>query len=151
MAPGVVLAATRERPRIIEEPARGSMPRLVRRLPIHLKSLLYAYRVALTGIHALRTGEIESGLRPLCLRRPALEFIEELIEKKRRAETGGDPTLDRQWHLGRLAELEAELDRAYGESVLPEAIPLDEVHAFLVAEGLVAERLTAIRDREFRG
>ncbi len=49
------------------------------------KTLLYAYRVALTGIHLLETGEMQPHL-PTLNERFRLPFIPELIERKASAE-----------------------------------------------------------------
>lgn len=47
----------------------------------HVKPLLYVFRVLLTGIHLLRSGEIEANLRTLNTG-AKLPYIEELIERK---------------------------------------------------------------------
>jgi uncharacterized protein len=46
-----------------------------------VKQLLRAYRVLLTGIHVLRTGQVEANLRVLTQHHP-LPGIGELIERK---------------------------------------------------------------------
>lgn len=38
--------------------------------PRQVKPLLYVYRVLLTGIHLMRTGEVEANLCALCLEVP---------------------------------------------------------------------------------
>lgn len=100
---------------------------------VKAKALLYAYRVVLTGIHLLRTGEVESHL-PTLNASFRLGFIPELIERKTHAEFGTLADLDAVLHTAELDRLEAELDRAFAESTLPEAGPVDEVNRFLVAE-----------------
>jgi uncharacterized protein len=95
------------------------------------KSLLYAYRVVLTGIHLLRTGEVEASL-PRLNEDFGLSFIGELIDRKRSAEFGELSDLDWGFHRGELARWERELDRAHGLSILPEDVPLEELHRFLV-------------------
>jgi predicted nucleotidyltransferase len=99
------------------------------------KTLLYAYRVVLTGVHLLRTGEVEPHL--LTLNETfRLAFIPELIERKKSAEFGPLTGEDVAAHLRELDRWEAELDRAHAESPLPEEAPLDELNEFLVAERL---------------
>src|SRR5262249_49093150 len=95
------------------------------------KTLLYAYRVLLTGIHLLRTGEVEANL-PRLSERFRLPFIDNLIARKSSAEFGTLDDLDWQWHAAELRRLEAELDRAHLESTLPESAPREGLHRFLV-------------------
>jgi predicted nucleotidyltransferase len=95
------------------------------------KSLLYSYRVVLTGIHLLRTGAVEANLIELN-RRFGLPFLDDLIRRKQAREQGGLAELDWPWHRAELARWEAELDRAHAESTLPEEPPRDEVNRFLV-------------------
>src|SRR5213596_233135 len=49
--------------------------------PPHVKPLLYVYRVLLTGIHLMRTGEVQGNLR-LLNENFKLAYIPELIERK---------------------------------------------------------------------
>lgn len=49
--------------------------------PPRVKPLLYVYRVLLTGIHLMRTGEVEANLRTLN-ETARLSYIDELIERK---------------------------------------------------------------------
>ena len=95
------------------------------------KTLLYAYRVVLTGIHLLRTGEVQANLVELN-KSFRLPFVDELIERKRDKERGELSGLDWEFHQSELARWERELDRAYDESRLPEAAPREELHRFLV-------------------
>jgi predicted nucleotidyltransferase len=103
--------------------------------PKKAKSLLYAYRVLLTGIHLLETGEVQAHL-PTLNERSQLPFIPELIERKRAAEVGRLPDLDYAFHAAELTRLEAKLDAAFTASRLPETGPLDELNEFLVNERL---------------
>jgi predicted nucleotidyltransferase len=95
------------------------------------KSLLYAYRVVLTGIHLLETGEVQADLRELN-RRFGLPFIADLIARKQGRETGVLEDLDWNWHRAELARWEERLDRAAELSQLPDEPPRDEVSQFLV-------------------
>jgi hypothetical protein len=92
--------------------------------------VLYAYRVVLTGIHLLRTGEVEANLPRLAeeYRQP---FLPELIAQKQQ-EKGSAPDLDWAFHDQRLSELEALLDRAFQDSSLPEERDRWPIHQFLV-------------------
>jgi predicted nucleotidyltransferase len=85
-----------------------------------VKPLLYTYRVLLTGIHLMRTGEIEASL-PTLNEQFRLPYIGELIERK----TGGPEksTLDDAslaFHESEYARLRSELERASEKSSLPE-------------------------------
>jgi predicted nucleotidyltransferase len=98
--------------------------------PTVLKTLLYAYRVALTGIHLLRTGEVEANLHQLAeLYR--LPDVEELIAQKRQ-EMAAAVALDWRFHEARLRQLEAGLDQAFAESRLPAERDRAGVQRFLV-------------------
>jgi predicted nucleotidyltransferase len=96
-----------------------------------VKTLLYAYRVALSGVHLLRTGEIEANLQELA-RLYSLPFLNELIERKRRAEQLALADLDLSWHTEELTGWQARLEREFAASRLPEQAPREEVNRFLV-------------------
>jgi predicted nucleotidyltransferase len=95
------------------------------------KALLYAYRVALTGIHLLTTGEVEANLLNLNTRF-RLPFIDELIERKKARETGVLTDLDWNWHKAELADWERRLDSAFEQSSLPAEAPIAEVNDYLI-------------------
>lgn len=103
---------------------------LDREQPRRIKTVLYAYRVLLTGIHLLRTGEVEANLPRLAdeYRRP---FLREPIAQKRE-EKGSATGLDWAFHERELRELESLLDRAFEESPLPGERDRQAVHRFLV-------------------
>jgi len=84
-----------------------------------LKSLLYAYRVALTGIHLLRTGEVESNL-PNLAHRYGVPGLAPLIDRKREAEKTELSSAEIEAQLPHLEELGRELDSAHTHSILPE-------------------------------
>ncbi len=98
--------------------------------PRLLKAVLYAYRVALTGIHLLRTGEVEANL-PRLAEEYHQPFLTELIAQKQQ-EKGPAPGLDWTFHDRRLIELEALLERSFQESSLPEERDRRAIHHFLV-------------------
>lgn len=86
------------------------------------KSVLYAYRVLLTGIHLLETGVVEARL-PVLIEAYSTPGVTELIELK----VGGsekDLLASElvQEHLIRLNELEKRLDTAFEHSTLPESV-----------------------------
>jgi predicted nucleotidyltransferase len=87
--------------------------------PKRVKPLLYAYRVLMTGIHLLRTGEVEANL-PKLNQHFGFKFIDELIACKSGGENIAVSDLDWPFHDGQLTSLEARLDKAFRESKLPE-------------------------------
>jgi predicted nucleotidyltransferase len=82
------------------------------------KRLLYAYRVALTGIHALLTGEIEMRVDVLA-ERYHMPGVEALIRAKQRAERRTLEEAEATPHLAALERLERQLDAARDRSILP--------------------------------
>ena len=105
---------------------------LLEREPVKkAKSLLYAYRVALTGVHLLETGEVQADLRELN-QRFRLPFIDDLIARKQGRETGTLAGLDWEWHWAELARWEQRLGQAHAQSRLPEKPPREELNRFLV-------------------
>jgi predicted nucleotidyltransferase len=98
--------------------------------PPLLKTVLYAYRVLLTGVHLLRTGEVEANL-PRLAEEYGRRFLHGLIARKRE-EKGPAPDQDWAFHDSQLRELEALLDRAFHESPLPGERDRQAVHRFLV-------------------
>jgi predicted nucleotidyltransferase len=86
--------------------------------PKRAKPLLYAYRVLMTGIHLLRTGEIEANL-PHLNEHFHLPFLNELMDRKIHGENISAGELDWQFHESQLAALETALDRAFEDSQLP--------------------------------
>jgi hypothetical protein len=95
------------------------------------KALLYAYRVVLTGVHLLETGEVEAELTVLN-RRFGLPFVDDLIEQKRTREQGGLPALDWAWHRTELGRWEDRLARAFAASSLPEEASWEPLNRFLI-------------------
>jgi uncharacterized protein len=89
--------------------------------PPHVKPLLYVYRVLLTGIHLMRTGQIEANL--IRLNETAkLPYIPELIARKLAGpENGRLDQADLEFHEREYQRLTAELEQAFEHSHLPEA------------------------------
>jgi predicted nucleotidyltransferase len=101
---------------------------LVRRHPHkEVKLILYAFRVLMTGIWALRTGKVEANLGILN-REFHFDFIDDLVRMKRARENsplaaGGHST---DWYLQRAEELRSTLTQeAEGSSLRAEADPND--------------------------
>src|SRR5579871_4041132 len=89
--------------------------------PPHVKPLLYVYRVLLTGIHLMRTGEVEANLVRL-YETARLPYIADLIARKvGGTEKGRLEQADLGFHLREYERLRAELGQAYQESKLPES------------------------------
>ena len=99
-----------------------------------VKSLLYAYRVLLTGIHLLRTGEVEAHL-PTLATAYGLHFLLDLIALKK-AEKITAPALDWAFHVRQLDVLEQQMQEAYAQSSLPEERDYAAVNALLVRRRL---------------
>jgi uncharacterized protein len=105
---------------------------LTKENPKRAKPVLYAYRVLMTGIHLLRTGEVESDLLKLN-EHFGLTFLSDLIARKVNGENIPIGDLDWPFHEARLAELEGQLDSAFAESNLPEDRDRKQINDFLVS------------------
>lgn len=89
--------------------------------PCRVKPLLYVYRVLLTGIHLMKTGEIETNLVKLN-EVFQLPYIPDLIARKLAGEEKSvleDTNLD--FHEGEYSRLQSQLEEASESSWLPEA------------------------------
>jgi hypothetical protein len=110
----------------------GTQRKLIaREEPKRAKPVLYAYRVLMTGIHLLRTGEVEANL-PRLNEHFGLTFLDELIARKVDGENTSVGDLDWSFHDARLTELEAQLDQAFAASSLPENAEREAVNELLV-------------------
>ncbi|MCB9924929.1 MAG: nucleotidyltransferase domain-containing protein [Planctomycetaceae bacterium] len=88
--------------------------------PPRVKPLLYVYRVLLTGIHLMRTGEIEANVVHLN-ETFKLPYLPELIERKvNGAEKGTLDQADLSLHEQEYERLLAELEKAFDDCQLPE-------------------------------
>jgi predicted nucleotidyltransferase len=88
--------------------------------PRRVKPLLYVYRVLLTGIYLMQTGEIEANLLLLneCFR---LNYIDELVKRKLAGpEQSVLATQDWSFHQSEYERLRGELQSAFDSSALPE-------------------------------
>jgi predicted nucleotidyltransferase len=87
-----------------------------------LKPLLYTFRVLLSGIHLLRSGEVVAHLPTLAGLVPgAPGHLAELVAAKSGAEHSTVDSPTRSVLEADFVRLSAELDQAEGESTLPEA------------------------------
>ena len=101
--------------------------------PRRVKPLLYVYRVLLTGIHMMCTGEVNASL-PECNERMRLPYVEGLIARKR---AGSEHEVladaDVEFHRGEYLRLSALLAEASAESSLPpEPTVRRELHDLLL-------------------
>lgn len=88
--------------------------------PRRIKPLLYVYRVLLTGLHLMRTGNVEANLRHLNAE-ARLTHVDELIQRKvAGSEQGQLDAHDVSFHEQEFQRLFAELEAAQRESGLPE-------------------------------
>jgi uncharacterized protein len=103
-----------------------------------LKPLLYVFRVLKTGIHLMRTGEVEANLGDLLGDEPIVPYLSELIEQKRSGEERSkarNVDIDRVRHD--VERLHAELESAGEESHLPqEPSARRDLDRFVVRERL---------------
>ena len=89
--------------------------------PPRVKPLLYVYRVLLTGLHLMRTGEVEANLVRLN-DEAKLAYLDDLIARKLAGpEKGTLDAGDLAFHESEYRRLEVELKAARDASVLPEA------------------------------
>ncbi len=88
--------------------------------PPRVKPLLYVYRVLLTGLHLMRTGQLEPNL--ILLNEAArLSYIPELIERKLEgSERSTLDAADMEFHGREYQRLVGELEQAMETTSLPE-------------------------------
>lgn len=120
--------------------ARGRRKRLLEPNPT-VKHLLYAYRVFLTGIHLLRTGEVVANLSNLN-EQFRLGEVEDLVARKR-AGAEKMPLEERELaaYGASLNRLEGALEHAHSRSSLPE----EPTTAAALEDFVVRLRLDAVR------
>src|SRR4051794_2181836 len=97
-----------------------------------LKPLLYTFRVLLTGIHLMRSGEVEAHLPTLLGELEAPPYLPDLIAAKAEREHGG-ADVDHARVRADVERLHAVLDEAQAASALPGApAGYDALHDFVV-------------------
>jgi len=98
--------------------------------PRRVKPLLYVYRVLLTGIHLMRTGEVEANLVTLN-EEFRLSYVTDLVARKLAGpEKSTMDDSDIVFHETEYQRLRAELQAAYEASPLPD-LPSDETRLAL--------------------
>lgn len=89
--------------------------------PHRVKPLLYVFRVLLTGIYLMRTGEIEANLVTLNENIFKLPYLPQLIRRKLEgAEKGTLDDADLDFYRKEYERLRGELQTAFEQSSLPE-------------------------------
>ncbi|WP_406446572.1 nucleotidyltransferase domain-containing protein [Streptomyces sp. NBC_01613] len=97
-----------------------------------LKPLLYTFRVLLTGIHLMRSGEIQAHLPTLLGEVDAPAYLPELIAAKAEREHG-DADVDHARVVDDVERLHVVLDEAQDASALPDAPTVyDALHDLIV-------------------
>ncbi|MFE5406892.1 DNA polymerase beta superfamily protein [Streptomyces sp. NPDC056580] len=97
-----------------------------------LKPLLYTFRVLLTGIHLMRSGEVQAHLPTLLEQVDAPAYLPELIAAKAEREHG-TADVDHARVEADVERLHAVLDEAQAASALPDAPSAhDALHDFVV-------------------
>ena len=88
--------------------------------PPRVKPLLYVFRVLLTGIHLMRTGEVEANI--LRLNETAgLSYIDELVDRKSNGpEKGTLDAADLAFYETEYERLTAELESSHADCTLPD-------------------------------
>lgn len=105
------------------------------------KTLLYAYRVALTGAHLLRTGELEQDVR-VNAAREGIEEVETLVRlKNERAEKAPLTEAEDARLSAGLDRALASLEQAHATSPLPDDAPNREA----LEAWLIDARMAALR------
>ncbi len=111
--------------------ARNQIAKFWSQEPKRVKTLLYIYRILMTGIRVLETGVIESHL-PTLNQTFALPFIPRLIAAKVE-ELSPIEGEDWELHQRTIGQLQSRLRRAYRHSPLPnQPRNLPEIEAYLV-------------------
>jgi len=106
------------------------------------KSQLYIYRVALTGIHLLRTGELETDLQIMAQIYGYEEALDLIALKQQGSEHGSVPPQIDAHHRGAWPRLASALEEAYATSQLPDRAPNGEA----ISTWLVGRRLRELAD-----
>lgn len=114
---------------------RGMQREHLKGSPPRAKSLLYTFRVALTGVHVLKTGRVEAHL-PTLLERYPLDGVQPLIEHKVTTAEKAGIALDEAERLRQhWPMLEEMLTEALEASPLPEQPPnVADIEAWVVQQ-----------------
>jgi predicted nucleotidyltransferase len=123
--------------------ARGRRKRLAEPEPT-VKHLLYAYRVLLTGIHLMESGEVVANIQVLNERFRFTEINELVARKRAGAEKMALDDRDLDEHCGLLDRLEAKLQEAHDASQLPD----EPTSVAALQDFVVRLRFGAVRSEE---
>lgn len=100
--------------------AEGQWQMFTRESPRRIKTLLYVYRVLLTGIRMMRTGEVEANLLN-CNAEMGLPFLPDLVARKvAGAEKSALSDVDYTFHKEQVEGLQGILENAALSSRLPQ-------------------------------
>jgi uncharacterized protein len=100
--------------------ARNQWQLFLKEEPRRVKPLLYVYRVLLTGLHLMQTGQVEANLVTLNAQ-ARLPYIDELVLAKQQGESATLTHADIPFHEREVTRLLAQLDEARTSTRLPEA------------------------------
>jgi predicted nucleotidyltransferase len=101
-----------------------------------LKPLLYTFRVLLTGVHLMRSREVQAHLPTLLEQVDAPDYLPELIAAKAEQEHGA-ADVEHARVAADIERLHGVLDEAQAASALPDAPSVhDALHAFVVRSRL---------------
>lgn len=125
--------------------ANGRRKRLAEPSPT-VKHLLYCYRVLLTGIHMMNSGEVVSNI-VLLNEQFRLSAVDELVSRKRQgAEKMALVESELQQHAQHLDRLERDLLNAYEQSQLP----MEPTTTAALNDFVVRLRLSTLSDDDLR-
>jgi len=100
--------------------AQGQWGMFTREAPRRVKTLLYVFRVLLTGIRLLRTGDLNANLLE-CNAEARLPYIDDLVARKQAGtEKAGLEAVDFAFYESEFQRLLRELEEAAKSSPLPE-------------------------------
>lgn len=87
-----------------------------------LKTILYALRVAHTGIHLFKSGQIETNLKTLNAEMENLDFINDLITRKIEEQTVIKDAKEIKFLTKQAEEFLIKLEKAHNESNIPDNV-----------------------------
>ena len=124
--------------------AHGRRKRLAEPQPT-VKHLLYAYRILLSGIHLMQSGEVVSNILVLNERFRSPEVAELVARKRSGAERMLLDAQELVAHAALLDRLEQRLQQAHDESALPEqATSVAALEDFVIRLRLEAQRTSSV-------
>lgn len=99
--------------------ARNQWQVFLKEQPQRVKPLLYVYRVLLTGLHLMQTGQIEANLLTLNTQ-ARLPYIDERVQAKQQGEAATLTHADIPFHEREVTRLLGQLDEARTSTQLPD-------------------------------